>query len=85
MERSLPQRVKEEFAIAFGAGDGGVDDVDACAMEFLNARSDAIDGELVRCGIADDAAFSDVLAAGFELRLDEDDSFKGMRRTLLRG
>jgi hypothetical protein len=85
MERSLPQRVKEEFAIAFGAGDGGVDDIDAGAVEFFDAGADAINGELVGRGVAHDASFADAVAADFELWLDEDDSFKGMRRTLLRG
>ena len=37
------------------------------------AACDAVDGELVGGGVADDAAFADVLAAGFELGLDEDD------------
>ena len=34
-----------------------------------------VDGELVGGGVADDASFADVLAAGFELGLDEEDGF----------
>ena len=63
--------MEEKFAIAFGAGDGGVDDVEVAATEFGGAGADAIDGQLVRGGVADDAAFADALAAGFELGLDE--------------
>lgn len=71
-----PLNVEEEFAIAFCAGDGGFDDFDGRTVELFDAGSDAIDGELVGCGVADNAAFADVFAAGFELRLDEDDGFE---------
>lgn len=76
--------MEQEFAIAFGACDGGIDNFDASTAEFLNAGADAIDGELVGCGIAHDAAFADVLAASFKLRFDEDDGFRsgrGLRTT----
>ena len=68
--------MEKELAIAFGAGDGGVDDFDVGAAVFFDAGADAIDGELVSGGIANDSTFADVLAAGFELRLDEEDGFE---------
>ena len=46
-----------------------------CAAQLCDAGPDAVDGELVGGGIAHDAALADVLAAGFELRLDEEDGF----------
>ena len=61
--------------VAFHAVDGGVDDFDAGAVLFGYALADALDGLLAGFGVADDAAFADVAAAGFELRLDEDDGF----------
>src|ERR1700691_2131664 len=72
-----PDGVEEEFAIAFSAGDGRVDDVDLRAADLLDAGADAVDGELTGGGIAHDAAFADALAAGFELGFDEDDGFDG--------
>jgi hypothetical protein len=36
---------------------------------------DSVDGELVGGGVSDDASFAYVLAAGFELGLDEEDGF----------
>ena len=42
-----------------------------CQLE--DAVADALDGGLAGFGVADDAALADVAAAGFELRLDEDD------------
>ena len=74
---SGPEGVEKKFTIAFSAGDGRVDDVEVCAADFLDAGADAVDGELMGGGIADDAAFADVLAAGFKLRFDEDDGFEG--------
>ena len=59
--------------VAFHAVDGGVDDFDGGAVLFDDAVADALDGGLAGVGVADDAAFADVLAAGFELRFDEDD------------
>ena len=46
------------------------------AAVFFDTGADAIDGELVGGGIANDSTFADVLAAGFELRLDEEDGFE---------
>ena len=69
--------MEEELAIAFGAGDGGVDDFDVGAAGLFDAGAHAVDGELMGGGIADDAAFADVLASGFELGLDEEDGFEG--------
>ncbi len=65
--------VEEELAVAFHAEDGGVDEVEGVAAEVADGGLDAVHGELVRGGVADDAAFADVLAAGFKLRLDEED------------
>lgn len=86
MERRLSQRaersesgpkgVEEEFAIAFSAGDGRVDDFNLRAAGLFDAGTNAIDGELMRGGIAHDAAFADALAAGFELGLDENDGLE---------
>lgn len=68
--------MQQEFAIAFGAGDGGIDNVDRGSGVFFDAGVDAIDGALVSGRIADDASFADVLASGLELRLDEEDEFE---------
>jgi hypothetical protein len=68
--------MEEEFAIAFGSCDGGVDDVDAGGSDLSDAVSDAVDGELVGGWVAHDAAFADALAAGFKLGFDEDDGFE---------
>ena len=45
------------------------------SQEIGNAVGDFVDGELMRLRVADDAAFAHVSAAGFELRLDENDGF----------
>jgi hypothetical protein len=65
--------VEEVFVIAFHAMDGGVDDFDGCAVLLEDAVADAPDGGLTGFGIADDSTLADVLAAGLELGLDEDD------------
>ncbi len=72
---SAEPRVEEEFAVAFHAEDGRVDEVEGLAAEVANGGFDAVDGELVGGGVAYDAAFADVLAASLELRLDEEDGF----------
>ena len=41
----------------------------------MDGGLDAVDGELVGGGVAHNATFADVLAAGFKLGLDEDDGF----------
>ncbi len=69
----LRLRVKQEFQVAFGAGDGGWDDFFDFPVEIGDGFGDFLDGEFVDFGVADDAAFSDVAPAGFELGLDEDD------------
>ena len=43
--------------------------------ERANARSDFIDRQLVRFGIADNPPFADVLTAGLELRFDQNHRF----------
>ena len=68
-------RMEEVFVVAFHALDGGVDDFDVGAVLLEDAATDALDGGLAGLGVADDAALADVFAAGFELRLDEDDGF----------
>ncbi len=65
--------MEEEFAVAFHAEDGGVDEGEGLAAEGPDGVLDAVDGELVGGGVSDDAAFADVLATGFELGLDEED------------
>jgi len=71
--------VEEELLVAFHASDGGGDGFDDLPVEGADAVGDAVDGELVGLGVADDAAFADVAAAGFELGLDEDDGFDERR------
>jgi hypothetical protein len=66
--------VEQEFLVAFGAGDGGGDDFCDLPAEIGDGLCDSLDGKFVDFGIAHDAAFADVAATGFELRLDEDDS-----------
>ena len=61
--------------ISLHSMDGGVDNFDAGAVLFGGAVADAFDGLLAGFGVADDAAFADVFAASFKLRLDEDDGF----------
>jgi hypothetical protein len=73
LARGLEASVKEELAIAFHAKDGGVDEGEGLAVEGADSVFNAVDGELVGGGVADDAAFAYVLAASFELRLDEED------------
>jgi len=60
--------------VALHTVDWGVDDFYGGAMPLDDTVTDALNGGLTRVGVADDAAFADVLAAGFELRLDENDS-----------
>jgi hypothetical protein len=67
--------VKKVFVVAFHALYWGVDDFDVGAVKVEDTIANALDGLLAGCGIADDAAFADVLTAGFELGLDEDDGF----------
>ena len=66
--------------VAFGAGDGGWDDFCDLPSEVGDCLGDFFYGEFVDFGIADDASFTDVAAAGFELRLDEDDGLRERRR-----
>ena len=64
----LPDGVEEELAIAFGAGDRGVDDFDVGGSGLSDTVPNAVDGELVGGGVTHDAAFADALAAGFRAR-----------------
>jgi hypothetical protein len=68
--------MKEELAVSFGSVNRGVDDFDLGSANAGYAGSDAINGEAMRSGIADDSAFADIFAAGLKLRLDEDDGFE---------
>jgi len=61
--------------IALHAVDGRVDDFDGGSALFKDAFGNALDGLFAGLGVADDAAFGDVFATGFELGLDEDDGF----------
>ena len=61
--------------VALHAEDGRVDEVEVGAVLLEDAGADAFDGGLAGVGVADDAAFADVGATGFELGLDEDDGF----------
>ena len=51
-----------------------------CQREFGDAVGDLFDGELVGFGVAHDSALAHVAAAGFELRLDQDDGLAGRAR-----
>jgi len=64
--------VEEVLVVALHAVDGGVDDLEVGGTERQGGLMDAVDGELAGTGLTDDAAFADVLAAGFELGLDKD-------------
>jgi len=55
------------------AADGGVDEIERGTAKVQGAVADALDGELAGVFFADDASLADVLAAGLELGLDEDD------------
>ena len=69
--------------IAFHAANGRVDAVEVDGSEGKGGGGDAVDGELAGFFGAHDAAFSDVLAAGLKLRLDEQDKLAlpgGLRR-----
>ena len=74
-------RVKQELLVAFGACDGGWNYLYDFPAELSGGVCDLFDGEFVDFGVADDAAFADVAAAGFELRFDEDDSFSKRGRS----
>ncbi len=65
--------MEEELTVAFHAENGGVDEGEGLAAEGSDGVLHAVDRELVGVGVADDAAFADMLAAGFELGLDEED------------
>ena len=62
--------MEEIFLVAFHTEDGGVDDLDVRAVEFGYAVFYALDRGPAGGGVADDASFADVPAAGLELRLD---------------
>jgi hypothetical protein len=64
--------VEKVFMVPFHALYGGVDDFDVGAVLFNDAIMDSLNRLFAGFGIADDAAFPDVAAAGFELGFDED-------------
>lgn len=72
----LDLRVKEEFSIPLGTVNWGIDYVEGCTTELLYTGADTIDGGLVRFSVADDSAFTDSLASGFELRFNQDYGFE---------
>jgi len=67
--------VEEELYVALAASDGGWDDFLDLPVEVGDAVRDSFDGEFVDFRVANDSAFANVAAAGFELGLDEDDRF----------
>ena len=67
--------MEEELTVAFHAEDGRVDESEGLAAEVADGRLYAVNSQLVGSGIADDAALAYVLAAGFELRLYQENSF----------
>ncbi len=69
------QGVEEVLVVALHSVDGRVDHFDAGAVLLEDTFADTIDGGPTGVGVADYASFADVGAAGFELRLDEDDDF----------
>ena len=61
--------------VAFHAVNGRVDNFDVGAVLFEDTIANALDGRLAGVWVANYASFADVLAAGFELGLDEDYGF----------
>jgi hypothetical protein len=59
--------------VALHAEDRGVDEIEIDAAMLEDRPADTLDCGLPGVGVADDAAFADVGAACFKLRLDEDD------------
>ncbi len=59
--------------VALHAEDGRVDQIQLCAVLLEDTLANAVDGGLTGVGIANDSAFADVGATGFELGFDEDD------------
>ncbi len=72
--------------IAFGPGDGRLDDLDVLTTQGNYGRLDTVDSELMGFGVADDAAFADPFAASLELWFYQDDSCCWKRaRMILKG
>jgi hypothetical protein len=61
------------LVVALHAEDRRVDEVERGAVLLDDRFANAFDGGLASVGVAHDAAFADVGAASFELRLDEND------------
>ncbi len=67
---SSPQ-VHQEFVVAFGAENRGVDDAHAGQSYRSGGRRHGLDHARVYCRVTDQAATPDFLAACFELRFHE--------------
>jgi hypothetical protein len=64
---------EQVLVVALHAVNGRVNDVGVMAIQSENGVVNAVDGELPGGGLANDASFADGLAAGLELRLDQED------------
>src|ERR1700722_11571408 len=81
----IPPRIQQEFPVAFDAGDRRWNGFDDCPTEGANAGSNFINREWMRVGIADDASSAYVLAAGLELRFDQNHRFDERSRRARHG
>jgi len=63
--------MEEVLVVSLHAEDGGVNEVDGGAVLLDDTVANAFDGGLTRIGVSYDATFTDVGAACFELRFDE--------------
>jgi hypothetical protein len=67
--------MEQVFVVTLHTVNWGVDDFDVGAVLLKDAVAYALDGGLASVRVTHDAALADVFAAGFELRLYEDDGF----------
>jgi len=56
--------------VALHAEDGRVDEIEVGSVLLDDALANAVDGGLTGVGVANDSAFADVGATGFELGFD---------------
>jgi CTP synthase (UTP-ammonia lyase) len=71
----LPQRfagVQKILLVSFGSRKLAVADAEKFKRELGGSFADGVDGFLVQGGVGDNATSTDILAAQFELRLDQD-------------
>jgi len=62
--------VEEVLVVALHAEDGRVDEIEVGSVLLDDALANAVDGGLTGVGVANDSAFADVGATGFELGFD---------------